>query len=819
MIDKDWPIEDRAMRRVLSLVVLVLAGARAAGAAEGPGPLEWHRGDCNVLTWPAAEHTPEERVRQAEASGLTWVVLSNGIVTRPHAAPAIPLERPRLRTARVSPILAVRFHAPHPIGEDLICVGVDPDLPLPGLDVRDIIRWTNAIGGAVILVHPGDDLTRHVSALRGLAAFDAFQNGEWNPACAQGKAWDQLLARGHRLCIVGGMSEGARRVLGREAIATYARARSNADDDIINAIRGGRTVVAERDRIRLNFTVNGAPPGSTVRPDRREVRVAVDLVSQERVDEVKIVGNVRDLDKPPDKEQQRIIALKTLRPNAKQATRAFTLPLEQGTRYLRAVAISYRGTCRTLTSPIFIGREAPEPLPLGVRRKQTELVAVAIDRLDWSRPAQVRTVLERLLSSHRVGPTAAAYLARTVGRHADQLPPLLKSAHTRTRTHAAYVMMKAVGPAALNDLLALLDDRDLESRIYAARALARFAGPEHLPIALKVVNIKDPVLRIYGLAALAHAPSPESLVWLRKALQDTVTRRKGGELVEEQTALSRAAATHLALMLRLDSQRRDRFLDAFRAEEEPSVLGDALLNKAVGRRELRPLVKQIAALDMSKVMLPRPGSKHAFRPVQPGARRFRGITASRTRDAPEIDGRPGDLPWEDALAFGKFVRPDGKLAPHQTSVKVLYDDRALYLLFECEEPEPDKLAVRHTRRDEPVWADDAVEIFLSPVGLRHEKRAVYFHLAVNSKGVRFDEERTRRSWNASWRAATQVGTDRWTVEVAVPFRSLRTRPPQKGETNWLVNFVRRRYVDGPEPSSFVHAEPRALSRYAALRFR
>jgi hypothetical protein len=151
-------------------------------------------------------------------------------------------------------------------------------------------------------------------------------------------------------------------------------------------------------------------------------------------------------------------------------------------------------------------------------------------------------------------------------------------------------------------------------------------------------------------------------------------------------------------------------------------------------------------------------------------------------------------------------------------VRVAYDPQALYLLFVCEEPKPDRLVADARKRDRLVWMDDCVEAWIAPTGLRAERAPVYYRLVVNSAGTQFDERRRQSEWDGTWQAAATVSRDRWVCEMRVPFATLNLRkPPQRGQ-RWLVNFIRRRQVVPAEESSFSLCHPRDAAKFGELVF-
>ena len=815
------------MRQLLALAVcgLLLSGAQAAEkttVADKP-PMQWLRGDCSVPVWPEAEFTAEQRAEQAAKGGLSWMVVTDGVRTAAMANPTTPLTLKKLTTDTLTPIIGLRWHKPRPISEDVISIGIDPDLPLTRDGVQDVIDWTNRQGGAAIIANPGRKLERYVAMLQGFAAVEAFQAGKWNPECAIDASWDRLLSQGVRLFIVGGTSEGTRPVLGRGAVANYVLARSNKADDIIAAIRLGRVVVAERDNIRLTFAVNDQPPGSTVMPKDGLVEVAIDVEALEGVDEVFIIGNAKvkievsvvDEATAPDADAKieatevvvnKAVILHRMRVDGNKAARKFSLRLGKDTRYLRAYAVMYKGECRTMTNPVFIGPTAPAPLPPNVKDRQVRLISTALKSLNWQKPDEARHVVEELLDDHDVGVYTAIALTKTAGKkQLDVIRPLLDSQRPKVQTLTAFVIRRIEGRAALPQVLPMLKSgRTGEVRTYAARMLADFAQEEHAELATWGVRDQCTDVRRSCYAALAKLPSEEVLFLFR------------GALVSDYPCAG-AVTSQFSQMLGLDAQLRNEFIKAFKA----GTVGDDLLNRAVARKDLHQFVKDAAA-KMIRGQLP-----PWVRPASAADPKFRSLAAMQTEEPPAIDGKGDDAIWKAATPAGKFVLEDGKPAKQQTSIRALYDTDALYLLVECDEPAPDKIVANEKAFDHNVWLDDSVDVYLCPTSDRETKKdesgkeeePLYYRLSVNSLGTRFDEERQRRHWNASWSAASGVGEKSWSVEIKLPFSSLAVKTPIADKTVWLINVARHRRVKPGEESSLLPGDLRKPATNANLEFK
>jgi len=155
--------------------------------------------------------------------------------------------------------------------------------------------------------------------------------------------------------------------------------------------------------------------------------------------------------------------------------------------------------------------------------------------------------------------------------------------------------------------------------------------------------------------------------------------------------------------------------------------------------------------------------------------RFVAAECPIVEQPPVIDGRLDDACWQHAPRLPGFARFNtGEVVAYQTEAAFLCDEEALYIAVRLEEPEPDRMAVKHRGRDEAVWEDDAVEIFIDP---KHD-HTHYVQIIVNAAGAIFDAKDGDASWNADAQAECRVGEDAWTAEMAIPFRSLGVTPEE-----------------------------------------
>lgn len=90
---------------------------------------------------------------------------------------------------------------------------------------------------------------------------------------------------------------------------------------------------------------------------------------------------------------------------------------------------------------------------------------------------------------------------------------------------------------------------------------------------------------------------------------------------------------------------------------------------------------------------------------------------------PEIDGILTDPCWRSAAEIGPFRRLGSSAADEPaTRALVTYDREALYVAFECGEPDPERILRSVRNHDGPVWRDDCVELRRARTGCSHRLR-------------------------------------------------------------------------------------------------
>ena len=207
------------------------------------------------------------------------------------------------------------------------------------------------------------------------------------------------------------------------------------------------------------------------------------------------------------------------------------------------------------------------------------------------------------------------------------------------------------------------------------------------------------------------------------------------------------------------------------------------------------------------------------------------------KDKPVIDGRLSEKSWAGAVPITLlFPWEDQTGAKQRTTVKLLRDQNYLYVGYECEDAD---ITARYENRDDPVYKDDCVEIFIRP----GEKSDHYIGLEMNARGVLYDyffpfPGKLEPGLNLDGvllkthlRGTLNQSEDKdqgWSLELAIPWQSLSKlaeRLPPAGGEQWRVQINR---WDGTEPqrrlsmwcqSGLKRPNPHNPERFGKLTFK
>ncbi len=159
-----------------------------------------------------------------------------------------------------------------------------------------------------------------------------------------------------------------------------------------------------------------------------------------------------------------------------------------------------------------------------------------------------------------------------------------------------------------------------------------------------------------------------------------------------------------------------------------------------------------------------------------------------------IDGFPNEPAWQDAQEAANFRMHfpfDSLDAVSKTSVRVLYDKKFLYISAICRHQHEDKsYIVQSLKRDFDFGENDAFGIYINTIN--DQTNGLYF--GVNPFGVQSDGiiddggiKGVELNWDGLWMAEVQKGTKAWSVEIAIPLKTIRFKSNQ---SQWRINFAR-----------------------------
>ena len=176
----------------------------------------------------------------------------------------------------------------------------------------------------------------------------------------------------------------------------------------------------------------------------------------------------------------------------------------------------------------------------------------------------------------------------------------------------------------------------------------------------------------------------------------------------------------------------------------------------------------------------------------------KSVRAYWTEEPIVVDGVLDEACWGEAERIDDFWKAEFQErmpASQKTEVRIMYDSRNLYFGITCHDSWMDRIRATLTKRDMAIWEDDCIEIRLDTF---HSRRDCYLFV-INPIGTQLDVQSAGEgavfdwNWDSYWLSKTHLYPDRWTLEVAIPFSSIRF---DDQNTVWGANFSRHQKSSG-----------------------
>ena len=172
----------------------------------------------------------------------------------------------------------------------------------------------------------------------------------------------------------------------------------------------------------------------------------------------------------------------------------------------------------------------------------------------------------------------------------------------------------------------------------------------------------------------------------------------------------------------------------------------------------------------------------------------KSFTVNYTEADFTIDGILNEKAWDKAESIGKFQQyfpSDDVLAQYQTDIRMLVDDKTLYVYIKVEAPGKDYI-ISSLERDYRAGGNDNISLLfdtfndgnnaflfgINPLGVRRE---------VLISGGGQDLSGFTTSWDIKWRGESKIYDNYYTAEMAIPLTSFKF---SEGETKWRFQSYR-----------------------------
>ncbi len=195
------------------------------------------------------------------------------------------------------------------------------------------------------------------------------------------------------------------------------------------------------------------------------------------------------------------------------------------------------------------------------------------------------------------------------------------------------------------------------------------------------------------------------------------------------------------------------------------------------------------------------------------------LRAIRLDEPLQIDGKLDDGVYGRVDAIEGFLQQEpveGDPTSERTEVWIFYDQTNVYISARLTDSHPERMVANEMRRDNRnIWSQN--ESFSVILDTFYDRRNGFL-FRTNPLGALFDaqvtdEKNVNEDWNTVWAVKTARLDTGWTLEMALPFKSLRFG--STGAQVWGINF--QRLIKWKNERTHLTQIPAAFDRQGLLR--
>ncbi|MGH9349509.1 MAG: DUF5916 domain-containing protein [Vicinamibacterales bacterium] len=195
------------------------------------------------------------------------------------------------------------------------------------------------------------------------------------------------------------------------------------------------------------------------------------------------------------------------------------------------------------------------------------------------------------------------------------------------------------------------------------------------------------------------------------------------------------------------------------------------------------------------------------------------LRAIRLAEPLTLDGVLEEAVYRENTPASDFIQQEpreGQPATERTEAWVLFDREHLYIAARCYDSQPERMVVNEMRRDsQTIFNNENFTVSIDPF---YDRRSGFF-FQTNPLGAIRDQEvgserENNNDWNTVWDARAARNARGWTLEMVIPFRSLRYE--RGGPQTWGIHL--RRSIRWKHEQVFIAPVPASSGVRGIYRF-